>query len=579
MIRHDTVIRGGTIVDGSGMQSFVGDVAISNGVITAIGTVDGQGAEEIDAAGLLVTPGFVDVHTHYDGQAIWSDRLNPSSGHGVTTVIVGNCGVGFAPCRKDDHDLLIRVMEGVEDIPGVVMSEGLDWAWESFPQFLDALEKRPRDIDMAAYLPHSPLRVYVMGERGANREDATPDDLAKMRALAKEAIEAGAIGFATSRITLHKSIDGTPIPSFEAPMNELREIAFGMADGGGGLFQVVPDVMREGTYRAAMEPLVRVAIETKQPITFTYGTSGLEPAGEPSMKDLMAEAKAAGVAVIGQVFPRPVGLIMGLDLSIHPFCLRPSYKEIAELPLADRVAAMRDPARRARILSETNDEGHPLAQFGMRPQLTFEMEPIPNYEPDPKDSIQAKANAKGCTAEELYYELMLQEGGHKMFLVALTNAEGGRLDRVAEILQEENVVVGLGDGGAHYGMICDSSYPTTLLAHWGRDRNGSKLPVERIVKIMTSETAEIAGLFDRGRLAPGYKADINIIDFDAIRLYAPKVVHDLPAGGRRLDQQADGYKLTMVSGEVIARDGKPAAARPGKLIRGRQPAPVAASHA
>lgn len=573
---YDLLIRNGTIVDGSGGEPYVGDVAVQDGVITAVGSVNSEFAKrQIDATGLLVTPGFVDLHTHYDGQAIWSDRLTPSSAHGVTTVVMGNCGVGFAPCRQQDHDVLVDVMAGVEDIPGVVMTDGLPWTWETFPEYLDALEARKRDIDVAVYLPHSPLRVYVMGQRGADREPATPEDLAAMRALAKEAVEAGALGFASSRLTIHKTESGSPIPSYDAAREEIEEIARGVVDGGGGLLQFVPDIPAGG-YQPVLQLVFDVAEDLGLPVTFTLVVANAGNRTWPDAITMVEKANAAGGDITAQLLPRPIGLIIGLQLSANPFVLYPSYREIAHLPLAQRVAEMRKPEVRARILADKPGHGHPILYVAQAWDWIFPLGDSPDYEPDPSGSIGARARARGVNPMEEAYDRLLDDDGHAMLLVATSNLENNSLDTVGKLLHRDDVVLGLGDGGAHYGMICDASYSTYFLAHWARDRASWRFTVAEAVRELTSVPARVAGLADRGRIAVGYKADLNVIDHDALRLHKPVIRYDLPAGGRRLDQTAEGYVATVVSGEVIAENGVPTAARPGKLVRGRRSAPVPA---
>ena len=574
---YDLIIRNGTIVDGLGSEPYVGDIAVSEGVIAAVGAVDGSGTREIDATGLLVAPGFIDLHTHYDGQAIWSDRMTPSSAHGVTTAVMGNCGVGFAPCRTEDHEVLVDVMAGVEDIPGVVMVDGLPWNWETFPQYLDALEARRRDIDVAAYLPHSPLRVYVMGQRGADREPATAEDLERMRALAKEAIEVGALGFASSRFSFHKTASGGLIPTYDAAQAEIAAIADGVKAGGGGLIQFVPDIAAGG-YADVLQQVFETAQDAGLPVTFTLATGN---AGDPIWPDAITmiekynSAGTADTAITAQMFPRPIGLVIGLELTGNPFVFYPSYRKIADLPLAERVAEMRKPEVRARILADKPaGDGHPLLYLAQAWNWIFPLTDEPDYEPDASTSIAARAAARGVTPMEEAYDRLLDEDGHAMLLVAMANFENNSLDTVGELIRRDDVVLGLGDGGAHYGMICDASYPTFLLAHWARDRKARRLSIPDAVRMMTSVPAKVAGLADRGRIAVGFKADLNVIDHAALRLHKPVITHDLPAGGRRLDQTADGYVATVVSGEVIAENGVPTDARPGKLVRGRQPAPA-----
>lgn len=576
---YDLIIRNGTIVDGLGGEPYVGDVAVKDNVIKAVGAINGAtAAREIDAIGLLVTPGFVDLHTHYDGQSIWSERLTPSSAHGVTTVVMGNCGVGFAPCRQSDHDVLVDVMAGVEDIPGVVMTDGLPWTWETFPEYMDALESGKRDIDVAAYLPHSPLRVYVMGQRGADREPATDEDLAKMRALAKEAIEVGALGFASSRLTIHKTESGSPIPSYEAAREEIEQIARGVVDGGGGLLQFVPDIP-SGGYQPVLQTVFDVAEDVGLPVTFTLVVAN---SGDPSWPDAITMIeKANGRTGAGdaqftaQLLPRPIGLIIGLQLTANPFVLYPSYREIAHLPLAERVAEMRKPEVRARILADKPGQGHPILYVAQMWDWIFPLGDTPDYEPDPSTSIGARARARGVDPMEEAYDRLLDDEGRAMLLVATSNLQNNSLDTVGELLHRDDVVLGLGDGGAHYGMICDASYSTYFLTHWARDRKAGRFTVSEAVRELTSVPARIAGLADRGRIAVGYKADLNVIDHAALRLHKPIISYDLPAGGRRLDQTADGYVATIVAGEVIAENGVPTDARPGKLVRGRQPVPAA----
>ena len=571
---YDLVVRNGTVVDGLGGEPYRGDVAVSGGVIVAVGTVDTTGTREIDATGLLVTPGFVDLHTHYDGQAIWSERMSPSSSHGVTTALMGNCGVGFAPCRAEDHEVLVDVMAGVEDIPGVVMTDGLPWDWETFPQYLDALDSRHRDIDIAAYLPHSPLRVYVMGKRGADCEPATAEDLALMRKLAAEAIEVGALGVSSSRFAFHKTGSGAPIPSYDAAYAEIAAIVGGVADAGGGLLQFIPDIPAGG-YERVLQQVFEAASDAHVPVTFTLTTGNSGDPIWPGAVNLIEKFNAAGAEITAQVFARPIGLVIGLELTANPFALYPSYQEIADLPLDQRVAQMRKSEVRARILADKPGEGHPFMYFAQAWEWMFPFTEPANYEPAAQDSILARAQARGVSPLDEAYDRLLDDDGRAMMLVALANFENNSLDTVGELIRREDVVLGLGDGGAHYGMICDASYPTFVLAHWARDRPTGRLSVAEAVRLLTSVPARVAGLADRGRIAVGYKADLNVIDYAGLTLHKPVITHDLPAGGRRLDQTADGYVATIVSGEVIATDGVPTSARPGRLIRGRQAAPVA----
>ena len=574
MTMCDLLVRGGTIVDGSGGEPFAGDVAIRDGVIVSVGAFTGEAREVIDATGLTVTPGFVDIHTHYDGQAIWSEELSPSSSHGVTTVVIGNCGVGFAPCRDADHDRLIRLMEGVEDIPGVVMAEGLSWDWESFPDYLNALEARPRDIDVAALLPHSPLRVFVMGERGAQREAATADDLEKMQALTREALDAGAIGFATSRLLIHRTKAGENIPSYQADVEELKAIAGAMRDVDTGVLQMVLDAPFS-SWTDELAHLLTVAKAAGRPATFTLGTSNT---GEPVWQDALRiceEANEQGLKISPQILPRPVGMICGFELSSHPFSLCPSYEAIAALPLDQQLPYLRDPEFRAKLVAEKPHDGHPLAMMTRNWDWIFPLSDPPNYEPPAESSVGAQARSLDITPEEVAYDLLMNGGdGKGMLYNTLGNFYNGRLDTIHDLITHPDTVMGLGDGGAHYAAICDASYPTFLLTYWTRDRDGPRLSIPQAVRALTSRPAETMGLRDRGRIAPGYKADINIIDLNALHLHAPQVRYDLPGGGRRLDQKATGFVATIVSGEVIRRSDDATGARPGRLVRGAQTVPA-----
>ena len=574
MTMCDLLVRGGTIVDGSGGEPFAGDVAIRDGVIVSVGAFTGEAREVIDATGLTVTPGFVDIHTHYDGQAIWSEELSPSSSHGVTTVVIGNCGVGFAPCRDADHDRLIRLMEGVEDIPGVVMAEGLSWDWESFPDYLNALEARPRDIDVAALLPHSPLRVFVMGERGAQREAATADDLERMQALTREALDAGAIGFATSRLLIHRTKAGENIPSYQADVEELKAIAGAMRDADTGVLQMVLDAPFS-SWTDELAHLLTVAKAAGRPATFTLGTSNT---GEPVWQDALRiceEANEQGLKISPQILPRPVGMICGFELSSHPFSLCPSYEAIAALPLDQQLPHLRDPEFRAKLVAEKPHDGHPLAMMTRNWDWIFPLSDPPNYEPPAESSVGAQARSLDITPEEVAYDLLMNGGdGKGMLYNTLGNFYNGRLDTIHDLITHPDTVMGLGDGGAHYAAICDASYPTFLLTYWTRDRDGPGLSIPQAVQALTSRPAETMGLRDRGRIAPGYKADINIIDLNALHLHAPQVRYDLPGGGRRLDQKATGFVATIVSGEVIRRSDDATGARPGRLVRGAQIVPA-----
>ena len=569
---YDLVIRNGLVVDGSGAERFEADVAVTDGRIAAIGAVSGRGAEEIDAHGLLVTPGFVDIHTHYDGQAVWSERLSPSSSHGVTTVVGGNCGVGFAPCRPEHHDLLVSVMEGVEDIPEVVMTEGLTWEWETYPEYLNAIEKRPHDIDFASQIPHSAVRVYVMGQRGADREAATADDLNRMQAIVREAMQVGALGFATSRLIIHKTGQGDAIPTWEAAESELEAMAMALKDAGKGVLQAVFGAPGR-TFEDEIDLLSRLTRMSGRPASFSMAQANDNPDAWRGVMRHLAEANRDGPPIRAQVYPRPIGVVLGFDLSVNPFSLCPSYQPLIKLPFAQRLAALRDPQVRARLLAEEpGDAIIPLARMGRRFNFIYPLGDPPNYEPTQASSLAAQAVARGVHPAELAYDLLLENDGRGLLLAALANYGSGSLDPIHALITDPNSVLGLGDGGAHYGMICDSSYPTFVLQHWTRERQGARLSIEAAIKALTSDPAETVGLRDRGVLAVGRKADVNVIDYDAVALETPHVLYDLPAGGRRITQGARGYEALVVSGEVVSRGGEPSGALPGRLVRGPQAA-------
>lgn len=566
--RHDLVIRGGTIADGTGNPLFEGDIAIRNGRITEVGTVRGSGREEIDARDRVVTPGFIDVHTHYDGQATWEQRLSPSCNHGVTTVVAGNCGVGFAPCRPEDRDRLTRLMEGVEDIPEVVMTAGLPWNWETFPDFMEVLASRQLDVDIAVQIPHSPLRIYVMGERGANREPATADDLAMMTRLVAEAVRAGAVGVSTSRLLNHRSVDGTKIPSIESAPAELLALADGLRQAGTGVFQLIPDFHGEPETEIAV--MRAIAARSGRPLSFTLSQAPYAPENWRRFLRGVEEANAAGVMLRGQVFPRPIGMMVGLDLSFNPLCLRPSWKKIAGRPLAEKVAALRDPEFRAQILAET-DVPHniPIVNGTLEAleRMIVLTEP-PVYMPSPELTLGARAAAAGEDLLAHALDAMLEKNGETVLYLASSNYSGGRLDAARALMDSEYTVLGLGDGGAHYGLICDASYPSTMLSYWARDvEPGQRIPLERAVKALSNDPAALIGMHDRGVLAPGKLADLNILDHDNLMLHAPRVQYDLPGGGRRLTQGATGYAATIKRGAVTYREGQPTGALPGSLMR------------
>ena len=573
MADYDLIIRGGTVHDGLGGAPRIADVAVKDGRIAAIGTVSGSASELIDARGLLVTPGFVDVHTHFDGQCTWENRLAPSSSHGVTSVVMGNCGVGFAPCKPEQRDMLVKVMEGVEDVPEVVMTEGLPWNWETFPEYLDAIEARRFDVDVAAQVPHSALRVYVMGERAAAHEPPSQEDLARMRALTAEAVRAGALGVSTSRNMLHRTKAGEPAPSLYSEEDELAALAEGLKDAGRGVFQIIPAPMGDAATEFAL--MRRLAERSGRPLSYSLiqMPTGEEDAYRVSLAAL-SDAAEAGLEMRAQVAPRPVGMFYGLDLSFHPFAFHPSYKAIRDLPLAERVARMKDPEFRARLLSEQPEDGNPINVKTVKAfQFSFPWTDAPDYEPDLSRTIGKRAREAGQRVEEYAYDLLLADEGKAVFYQPAANYREGNLDAVREMLGHPRTVVGLADGGAHYGMICDASFPTYFLQRWARDAApAQRIPLPQAIAALTSEPAALAGLLDRGRLVPGCKADINLIDLERLKLHVPTVRHDLPAGGRRMYQGAEGYVATIVSGTVTYRNGEPTGALPGRLVRGQREA-------
>ena len=566
---YQLIIRGGTVVDGSGGKAMSADVAICDGLIVEVGRILGTAEEEIDASGLIVTPGFVDVHTHYDGQITWENRMAPSSNHGVTTVLMGNCGVGFAPCRSGDQDLMIRLMEGVEDIPHAVMAAGVPFNWTSFPDYLDALEKRRSDVDFAAQIPHSPLRVYVMGERGANLEPANEQDLAQMRRLVTEAIKAGALGVSTSRNLFHRFRNGKLAPSIHSELAELKALAGGLKDAGDGVFQCIPDIDGDGADEVRL--LEAIAEGCGRPINFSLIPMPNKPANWDIYVDAVRTAPDRGLRFNAQFLPRAMGVLFGLDLSFHPFSLNPSYRALANLPLAEKVAKLRDPELRARILSEEPEDPNPAFEGLIKAALTlYRLDEPANYDFAEEDSLQAEAARTGRPLADVIYDALLESEG-RAILCAYGSSVRDTLARASGLIGEDNMIVALGDGGAHYAMICDAAYPTYMLAN-RLGRQGLDLP--RLVKSLTSQPAESVGLLDRGRIAPGYKADINILDPERIVLHRPQIQADLPAGGKRLRQEADGYVATLVSGTVTYRDGVPTGALPGKLVRGTRTAPA-----
>lgn len=577
---HDIVIRNGLVFDGTGAPGVSADVAIDKGVISAVGAVPDGGKEEIDAKGQIVTPGFVDVHTHYDGQVTWDPYLQPSTFHGVTTVVMGNCGVGFAPCAPERHHWLIGLMEGVEDIPGTALAEGIKWNWESFPEYMDAVDASPLAIDVGLQVPHGALRGYVMGDRAADLEPATLEEAKQMGLLVKEALEAGALGFSTSRTEKHRDKDGNHTPTFKAEEQELHTIAKAMGETGKGVIQLIADFWE-------FEPefnMIRGMVEVSgRPLSMTIEQDDRHPEIWEQVLGGITEAAESGLPMKGQVPPRPTCVLEGLTTTLCPFTFHKTYREIFHLPLEQKVAALKDPDFRARLLAEEveYDPDHIVSFLMTGYHKMFEMGNPPNYEPDPKDSVAAVAEREGRHPREVILDWMVKDDGKGFIFFPLMNYQHGNLDDVRTMMTHEHTTLGLGDGGAHCGVLCDASFPSTLLAHWGRDRSrGEKLPLEWIIRKQTKDSAELLGLNDRGIIAPGMRADVNVIDFDGLTLHAPEIVYDLPAGGKRLIQKADGYTATIVNGVVAFRNGQPTdAPLQGRLVRGEQPRPSSvASH-
>ena len=563
--KPDLVIRGGKVVDGSGGPMREADVAVSGGRISAIGQVPASGVEEIDARGRLVMPGFVDVHTHYDAQVTWANQITPSSCNGVTTVLMGNCGVGFAPVRPKHHDMLISLMEGVEDIPEVVMKEGLPWTWASFPDYLDTLSARQYDADVATQVPHAALRVFVMGERGANREEATAEDRAAMAQLAAEGIQAGAFGFSTSRLLQHRTAEGEPIPSYGAAEAELAEITDAVAQVGRGWIQVV------GDYGDAIDQefglLTRLARKSGRPLTLTLLQTHRFPEQWRDLLERIATANAEGLQITGQIRGRPTSTLLGFELSENPFLGCPSWQDLAPLSMDERVAILRDPAFRARLLAEPGGTRGQIRRFRDWENIYLLGDP-PNYEPDPSTSIASEARRQGVEPEELAYDLMLEKDGHNILYHPMTNYAGGNMGPVYEMLEHPNTLIGLGDGGAHVGIMCDATDMAHTLSHWTRDRTrGPKHGIEEMVRRLTSANADAIGMKDRGRIATGLRADINVVDYDALQLRAPDVHYDLPSGGKRILQGSKGFDATLVAGIPVWRHGEATGALPGRLVR------------
>ena len=569
----DLIIKNGDIVDGTGSKAFKGDLGILNGTIVKIGEISDEAKNIIDASGSYVIPGFVDIHTHYDGQVTWSEELTPSSNHGVTTAVMGNCGVGFAPCRPEDKERLISLMEGVEDIPHPVLSEGLPWNWETFPEYLDSLSERQYDIDFAAQVPHGPLRVYVMGDRGANRETATPEDIEKMADLTSEAVKAGALGFSTSRTLNHQTAEGQPTPTLTAELDEMVGIAKGVQAAGSGVMQVVTDFKGNDN---EFELLKEMAKQSGRPLSVSVAQHHRVTDGWRNILRTIERANSEGVKLAAQVCGRPIGVLFGLELTNNPFSAHPSFIEIKDLTLDEKLFKLRDEQFRKRLLAEAPQvENNPfLRQAHARYHDMYVMQENPDYEPPPSESIASQAMELGLNPLELCLDILTRGEGKDMIYYAFLNYGESSLDPAKEMMEHPNTILGLGDGGAHCGSICDGSFTTHMLTHWTRDRKrGEKLELPWVIKAHCLDTAKAVGLNDRGVLAPGYKADINIVDLKKMQLRKPEVHFDLPAGGRRLMQYADGYVATIVNGVPIYLDGESTGARPGRLVRGSKPKP------
>ncbi len=581
---HDLVIRNGNVVDGTGRAPIRADVAIDRGTISAVGAVEGKGRREIDAEGKIVTPGWVDIHTHYDAQATWDPYLLPSSSHGVTSVVMGNCGVGFAPVKPELRDELIDLMEAVEDIPGAAMHEGVQWEWESFPEYMDALERKQHAIDYGLQVPHCALRAFVMGKRGIENEDATPEDIEAMRDIVREAVSAGALGFSTSRTEMHNTLEGKPVPGTFAAKEELFGIGQVLGQLGAGVFQMSlthRDVPRD------MAWMKKLAQETGRNVTFNLQQIDENPDLYKEDLRLLDEARAEGITNLrGQFSGRPVGVLMGWETSVHPFIGHPEYREIGKLPVPERLRELRKPEVRARLTAggELRTDGLPpdapipavFLEFLVRgTHKMWAMGSGHNYEPHPDDSIRSRSEKTGRSQAELVYDGLMEQDGRGLLYFPLFGYANGSLDAILETMKHPQTGLSLADGGAHCGAICDGGTPTFMLMHWVRDRTrGERLPLEFIVRRQTFDTANQYGLNDRGLIAPRMKGDVNVIDLEKLGLEPPEMRYDLPAGGRRLYQGAFGYDATIVSGVPIFEHGEPTGELPGRLIRGAQGAPA-----
>ncbi len=574
---YDLIIRNAKIVDGTGKPAFNGSIAVKDGRIAAVGEVDGNAAREVDAQGKLLTPGWVDVHSHMDGQATWDPLCSPAANHGITTLIMGNCGVGFAPCEKTDeaHDRLIAVMEDVEDIPGTALHEGVKWNWESFPEYLDAVEAFPRAIDVGAQVPHCAVRTYVMGERGRRNDPATPEDVAQMAAIVKDGIQAGALGFTTSRTELHTTREDIPMPGTYADEAELLGIGAAIGElGGKGIYGVVSDWTN---WEEEMDWMKRLSIANKCQINYVLFFRSEEDWPRVLQQlDFTRRANAEGARLIPHVGARPVNLMLSWDGTINPFSFHANYAPLSIMSHEERLAQLRRPEVREALLAEDD----PLMGDAFMDTIIagwdklYELGDPPNYEPGPEDSIAARAAGAGVTPRAYCYDLMMKNDGRNVVYFPCFGYDAQDLSRQMTLLEDESTVLSLADTGAHCGVLCDASVPTQMLSYFVRDRQrGPRLALEQAVKMQTMDTARCVGLEDRGTLEVGMKADLNLIDFEELQLEAPGITFDLPAGGRRLFQGARGYLATFVNGEIIMENGQATGATPGRLIRGSQPAP------
>ena len=564
---YDLIIKNGTIYDGTGEKPFFADVAIKGNKIVAIGELEESSKEVIDAKGKIVAPGFVDIHTHYDGQVTWDPYLRPSTYHGVTTVVMGNCGVGFSPCKPEERDWLISLMEGVEDIPGTALHEGINWQWESFPEYLDTLEGKPLAIDVGTQIPHGAVRAYVMGQRGIDREEASQEEIEQMSQIVKEAIEAGAFGFSTSRTEKHKDSSGALTPSITAHKNELVSIAKSLGEIKSGVLQGISDFY---DFETEFNIFKEMSETSGRPISITVEQMDQRPDWWHQLLDGIEEAQGEGINMYGQVPPRATGINMGLTATLNPFTFYPSFYELSKQSLEEKVATMTDPAFKEKLLSEDPVSiGNPLVdEITQSFNKMFRLGEPANYEPEPDASFEAIAKEQNISPQEVAYDCLLEKEGKALIYHPLFNYLPGNLDYVERMLNHPYSISGLGDAGAHCGAISDASFPTTLIQHWGRDRKrGKKIPLEKLISMQTLETSRLLGIKDRGVLKEGYKADINVIDFENLTLHEPEVLYDLPAGGRRLVQRASGYEYTIVSGQIAFKDGESTGVLNGRLIR------------